>query len=82
MWVFTEHAEFVAAERNISREWVEYVVSNPKLRLDDARDPELEWFCAPIREFGDRVLRVIVNTRVAPWRVVSVFFDRSMKGKL
>jgi hypothetical protein len=27
MWVFTEHAEFVAAERNTSREWVEYVVS-------------------------------------------------------
>jgi len=59
MLVFTEHAEFVAAERNIFR----------------------EWFCAPIREFGDRVLRVMVNTRVAPWRVVSEFFDRPMEGK-
>ena len=47
MWVFTEHAEFVAAERNIYREWV----------------------FAPIREFGDRVLRLMVNTglRLGEW---------------
>ena len=29
-----------------------------------------------------RILRVAVNTRVAPWRVVSVFFDRSKRDKL
>jgi hypothetical protein len=35
-----------------------------------------------IPEFGGRVLRVAVNTAVEPNRVVSVFFDRKMKGKL
>ena len=33
-------------------------------------------------EYGNRVLRVATNTKVAPWRVVSVFFDRTMKNKL
>ncbi len=31
---------------------------------------------------GGRVLRVAVNTSVDPWRVVSVFFDRDMRGEL
>ena len=39
-------------------------------------------FVLNIKERGNRILRVAVNTRVAPWRVVSVFFDRNMKGKL
>ena len=35
-----------------------------------------------IPEQDNRMLRVTINTRVAPSRVVSVFFDRNMKGKL
>ena len=45
-----------------------------------------ERFFRSIPEQNGRILRVAVNTSVAPWRVVSgvvsVFFDRSMKGKL
>ena len=42
------------------------------------------WNAATARfpEHGDRVLRVVVNTSVVPERVVSVYFDRAMKGKL
>lgn len=29
-----------------------------------------------IHEFGERVLRVVVNDRVVPRRVVTAFFDR------
>ncbi len=29
---------------------------------------------------GGRVLGVVVNTDAAAWRVVSVFFDRRMRG--
>ena len=63
-------------------EWVESTVSEPALRTADPNDPEVERFFRRILERGDRVLRVVVNTRVAPWRVVSVFFDRSMRGEL
>ena len=66
----------------IPREWVESAVAEPALRTSDPNDPEVERFFRPIPERGGRVLRVAVNTRVAPWRMVSVFFDRSMRGEL
>ena len=82
MLEYTKHALHVAEERQIRVEWVESAVSEPALRTLDPNDPEVERFFRRIPEHGDRVLRVAVNTRVAPWRVVSVFFDRSMRGEL
>ena len=79
---FSGHAVFAMAERGIPVEWVERVAWGPALRTMDPRDPELERFYGRVPEFGNRILRVVLNTRVEPWRVVSVFFDRSMKGKL
>ena len=79
---FTKHALHAMTERAIPMEWVERVVAEPALREPDPTDPEVERFFRPIPEQGNRMLRVAINTRVAPWRVVSVFFDRNMKGKL
>ena len=79
---FTRHAVHAMAERMIPVEWVERVVAEPALRVSDPNEPAVERFFRPIPKQGDRVLRVAVNTCVAPWRVVSVFFDRNMRGKL
>ena len=79
---YTKHAVDVMDERGIPVEWVERVVSKPTLRLPDPIDPEVERFFRNIPEYGDRVLRVGVNRRVGTWRVVSVFFDRKMRGRL
>ena len=79
---YTKHAVHAMEERVIPNEWVEKVVKEPTLRTPDPNDPEVERFFRRIPEHGDRVLRVAVNTRVTPWRVVSVFFDRNMKGVL
>ena len=57
-------------------------LAEPDLRLPDPHDPAVERRFRRIAEFGDRVLRVAVNTTVEPNRVVSVLFDRKMKGKL
>ena len=43
---------------------------------------EPERFYLPIAERGNRVLRGPVNVTSDPWRVVSAFFDRSMRGEL
>jgi len=48
----------------------------------DPKDATVERRFRRIPEYGGRVLRVAVNTAVEPNRVVSVFFDRQMKGKL
>ena len=79
---YTRHAAHAMTERAIPNDWVEAVVAEPSLRTPDPNDPEVERFFRRIPEHGDRVLRVAVNTRATPWRVVSVFFDRNMRGVL
>ncbi len=69
-------------EREISVEWMERVLKDPTLIEQSATQPELENRFGKISEFGNRVLRVVVNTQVVPERVVSVYFDRRMRGKL
>ena len=69
---YTQHAETAMRERNIPREWVEQTINGPALRTPDPEDPEIERFYRAIPENEYRVLRVAVNTNVAPWRVGSV----------
>ena len=78
----TKHAEKVLAEREIAAEWRERTLSSPELVLPDPDDATVERRFRRIPEFGGRVLRVAMNTTVEPNRIVSVFFDRKMKGKL
>jgi len=59
----TQHARDVLEEREIAMEWMERVLANPALVEPGATDTELENRFARIAEFGDRVLRVVVNTR-------------------
>ena len=79
---YTAHARRTISERMIHLEWVERAISEPDLRADDPDDIEIERFYKRISEQDDRVLRVAVNTRVTPWRIVRVFFDRGMRMKL
>ena len=76
---FTQHAMDAMNERLIAIEWVEDTVSAPDLRTPDPTDPEVERFYRRIPQRDDRVLRVVVNTRFAAWRIVSVFSDRRMR---
>jgi len=78
----TNHARRALAEREIPIEWVERTLNGPELSLPDPNNAMIERRFRRIPEFGGRVLRVAVNTTVEPKRVVSVFFDRKMKGKL
>jgi hypothetical protein len=79
---FTKHAAKALAEREIAVEWMERTLTEPELRMPDPDDAAVERRYRRIPEFGGRVLRVAINTTVEPNRIVSVFFDRKMKGKL
>jgi uncharacterized DUF497 family protein len=78
----TKHARKVLAEREIAIAWLEQTFSAPEMVMPDPNDPAVERRFRKIPEFGGRVLRVAVNTTVEPNRIVSVFFDRQLKGKL
>jgi hypothetical protein len=78
----TNHAHRAVAEREIPIEWIERTLEAPELIVRDPNDPTIQRCFRRIPEFAGRVLRVAVNRAVEPHRVVSVFFDRKMKGKL
>ena len=81
-FLLTNHASVVLRERNIPEEWVRRVLARPRLRLPDAEDPDLFHALAPIAERKDRVLRVVYNGTMNPWRVVTAYFDRAWRGML
>lgn len=77
----THHAEKVIAERGIDLEWMQRTLVDPQWTEPDPADPQVTRYFRPIPEFGGRILRVALNPTTKPPRVVSVFFDRSAKGK-
>jgi len=83
IYELTKHAQSRLDERNdISLEWVERTLLNPQRVESDERDPKLIHALASIPEYDNRVLRVVYNPTENPWKIVTVHFDRRMKGKL
>lgn len=79
----TIHArESLIKRPNIRLEWLERVIAHPQRVQADPLDSQLEHRLGKIDEFEGRVLRVIVNPNVDPIRVITMFFDRGMRGKL
>lgn len=81
-YTLTRHAVDVLEKRQIQLEWLESALQMPQRCEPDKFDPALEHRLATIPAFGNRVLRVIVNVRVFPERVITAYFDRGMRGKL
>ena len=78
----SRHAKDVISERDIQLDWLEQVLEWPELVEPDADDPELIHHVGRIREHGNRLLRVVFNSRANPVRIVTVYFDRKMKGRV
>jgi hypothetical protein len=78
---YTAHARKVLEERCIDPAWLERTLAQPEWTEPDPQDVTVVRYFRQIPEYGHRVLRVAVNTKVDPWRIVSVFFDRNAKGK-
>jgi hypothetical protein len=76
------HASEALKEREISVEWVERTIRDPQVVEPDIWDPDLERRYRVIPENANRVLRVVVKATVEPLVIISVFFDRRMRGKI
>jgi hypothetical protein len=70
----TDHARDSLEKRKIALAWVERAIDTPEATEADPIDPDLEHRLARIPDWGNRVLRVIVNRTVTPLRVVTAFF--------
>jgi hypothetical protein len=72
----------VIAERSIQVDWIEQVLDWPELVEPDSDDPQLTHHVGRIQRYGNRARRVVLNSQATPVRIVTVFFDRKMKGRL
>lgn len=79
-YTLTCHAREMCRARGIEQKWIEIALRAPQWIEPDEVDPALEHRFAVIHEFGDRVLRVIVNQTTEPERVITAFFDRRLRG--
>jgi len=71
---FTKHAEDMLIERGFEREFIVQVILNPDWTEERS---ETEWHA--FKRVGDKVLRVVVNGKTPPYRVVTMFYDRRLK---
>jgi hypothetical protein len=78
----SDHARVRMQERRIETAWLEQVIANPQRTEPDEDDPALEHRLAMIAEKDYRVLRVVCDPRATPLKIVTLHFDRAMKGKL
>jgi hypothetical protein len=61
-------------ERGFEREFIVQVILNPDWTEERS---ETEWHA--FKRVGDKVLRVVVNGKTPPYRVVTMFYDRRLK---
>lgn len=81
-YALTKHAETMLKERGIQLEWLERILLNPVQQHVDLTDPALKHAIGPIAENGDRLLRVIYNETVKPLRIITAYFDRTLRKSL
>lgn len=81
-YVLTEHARRRIIQRGISLEWIVRVLESPEQEEPDEEDPELYKAWGHIPESGDRLLCVVYNETTEPWRIVTVYFERTRRGRL
>ncbi|MCX6096724.1 MAG: DUF4258 domain-containing protein [Candidatus Bipolaricaulota bacterium] len=77
----TEHARDALKKRQIRLEWLEQALIAPERTEKDSMDETLEHRLARIEEFGGRTLRVVVDARLTPPRVVTAYFDRRRRDR-
>ena len=73
----SKHFADMLIERGIKKEWVNLVLDSPD-RVEEKGDGTRH-LIKRIPEFGNRWLRIVVNTTTAPEILVTAYFDRRVR---
>lgn len=82
VFVLSNHAQERAVQRGIREQWIEETILNPQQTEIDPVNSKALRAWRKIPERNNSILRVVYNPETTPFVVITVFFDRSMKGKL
>ncbi|MEI8346418.1 MAG: DUF4258 domain-containing protein [Pseudomonadota bacterium] len=82
--IYTAHAQERIAQRKIKIEWIEEVLSCPKLTVKDTFDSALLHFIGVIVDVNkeSNVLRVVTRMTEGNVFIITAYFDRRLRGKL
>jgi len=80
VYQLTSHAAAAALKRKIDQAWIQRALAEPEWTEHDPAKPGVMHAFLRIAERNDRVLRVVYNATVHPVRVVTVYFDRRLRG--
>ncbi len=78
----SHHAALRLAERKIESDWVALTIAEPTLIEPHPEDATCQCAYRAIPEAGGRVLKVVYNRTTNPWHIVTIHFDRRMRGRL
>jgi hypothetical protein len=78
----SNHAAQRMRERSIDARWLDMTLAEPDRDEPDNIDSTARHAFKRIAEKDNRILRVVYNVTTSPIRIISVYFDRGMKGKL
>jgi hypothetical protein len=73
----SDHARDVLVERGLSEEWLWRVIGAPDQKWSGVDGNQ--HYAKAIIERQNRVMHVVVNERVQPRRIVTVFLDRRLR---
>ena len=73
----SKHFTDMLIERGIKKEWAKLALDSPD-KIEEKSDGTRH-LIKRIPEFGNRWLRIIVNTTTAPEILITAFFDRRVR---
>jgi len=76
--IFTKHALDMMEERKISESWIWRTINEADNQFTS--EDGNQHFTKAISEKENRILHVVVNPKVSPKRIVTLFFDRRLRG--
>lgn len=76
---FSHHAETVARERGLDRDWIVQTIEEPEWSEPDPSDPEVERRFRTIPQRNGRIIRVACVETPREIIIVSAFLDRGAR---
>jgi hypothetical protein len=81
-FILTTHANKVVVEREIKHEWIQRILTNPMKIEVDENDLEVFHALGQIPENDNRVLRVVFTKNGNMFKIITTYFDRTMRNRL
>ncbi|AFZ49743.1 DUF4258 domain-containing protein [Dactylococcopsis salina] len=79
----SNHAVQQMEKRQIKQTWIREVLINPIAIESDPKDADLKWAFGKVdcQDGLTRVLKVVYNDQVTPFKIVTIHFDRKAKKR-